>query len=91
MGAVYSRTTVSFEGKWVLPFQVKKIVSLWLIQETKKITEVLDVKLNKSASLYHCIVTFIKFWQVENELNNTFKFRWDNVYETMEMARGETS
>ena len=29
---------------------------LWIMQETKNITVGLDVKLNKSSSLYHCII-----------------------------------
>ena len=59
------------------------------MQETKKTTAGLDVKLNKSASLYHCIRSFINLQQGENDPNKTFKLRWDNVYETMDMKVGE--
>ena len=58
------------------------------MQETKKITAGLDVKLNKSASLYHCIRIFTNLLQGGNEPNDTFKLRWKNIYETMEMAGG---
>ena len=61
MVTVYYRSTFSVEGKLVLPFQVKKIYLLWLMQDTKKINAVLDIKLNNSASLYHCIRSFINF------------------------------
>ena len=59
MGAVYSKTTVSFEGKLVIPFQDKKIDLICLIQEINNIAAGIYVKLNKSASLYHCIRIFI--------------------------------
>ena len=59
------------------------------MQETKKITTGLDVKLNKPDSLYHCIRIFINLRQGDNEPNDTFKLRWDNVYETMELAGKE--
>ena len=88
MGTVYSRTKVSFEGKRGLLLQVKKIDSLWIMQETKNITTGMYVKLNKLASLYHCIRSFINLRQGENERNDTFKLRWDNVYETMELEGG---
>ena len=60
------------------------------MQETNKITAGLKVKLNKPASLYHCIISFINLQQGENEMNDTFKLRFDNVYETMELARRST-
>ena len=63
MGRVYSRATVSVEGKLLLPFQAKKIYSLCIMQETKKIAVGLDVKLNKSDILYHCIISFINLRQ----------------------------
>ena len=59
------------------------------MKESKKITLVLDFKLNKSSSLYHCIRSFINLQQGENYLNKTFKLRWDNVYETMETTGGK--
>ena len=59
------------------------------MQETKKITTGIEVKLNKSDRIYHCIRIFIKFRQGKNELKDTFKLRWDNVYEAMELSRGE--
>ena len=66
----------------------KPLNFLWLIQDTKKITAGVAVKLNKSDSLYHCIRSFINSQQVENESNDTFKFHWDNVYGTMDMEGG---
>ena len=47
-----------------------------------------DVKLNNSAILYHCIRIFINLQQGENETNDTFKLRFDNVYETMYLDGG---
>ena len=58
------------------------------MQDTKKITKGIDVKINKSASLYHCIRIFINLWQEENELNDSFKLHFDNVYKTMELSGG---
>ena len=54
------------------------------------ITAGLDVNLNKSASLYHCIRIFIDLRQGENDPNDTFKLCFDNVYETMELAGRST-
>ena len=48
---------------------------------------VIDVKSNKSASLYHFIKSFINLRQGVNEQNKTFKLRWYNVYEIMDLAR----
>ena len=59
------------------------------MKETKKITAGLDVKLNKSASLYHCIRYFIKMIQGETEPKITFKFRFNNIYITIELASGD--
>ena len=59
------------------------------MQDTKNITAGLDVKLNKSASLYNCIRSFINLWQGENDPSDTFKLRWDNVYETTNLTGGE--
>ena len=53
------------------------------------ITAGLDVNLNNSASLYHCIISFIELRQVENYPNDTFKLCFDNVHETMELSGGE--
>ena len=58
------------------------------MQETKNITAVMDDKLNKSAILYHCIRSFINLQHGENDPDDNFKLRCDNVYETMELARG---
>ena len=77
-----------FEGKWGLTFQVIFLYSLCLTQDTKNITSWLDVKLNKPASLYHCIISFINLQQGENETNDTFKMPWDNVFDTMDMDGG---
>ena len=59
------------------------------MKETKKITAGLDVKLNKSASIYHCIRYFIKMIQGETEPKITFKFRFNNIYITIELASGD--
>ena len=61
------------------------------MQDTKKITVGLDVKLNKSSSLYHCIGRYINLQQGENDPNDTFKLRWGNVYETLSWQGDETS
>ena len=58
------------------------------MQETKKITVGLTVKINNSDSLYHCIISSINLRQSKNEPNDTFKFRWDNFYETIDLDRG---
>ena len=50
------------------------------------INEGLDVKTNQSAILYHYIRIFINLQQGENDPNDNFKLRWDNVYETTELA-----
>ena len=63
--------------------------SLWIIQETKKINSGLGLKLNKPSSLYHHIRSFINLRQGENNPYDNFKLRWDNVYETMEIAGEE--
>ena len=59
------------------------------MKDTKNITAGIDVKLNKPASLYHCTRSFINLRQGGNLPNDTFKLRWDIVYETMELAGGE--
>ena len=59
------------------------------MQETKKITEGLNVQLNKSASIYHCRRSLINLIQGENHPNDTFKLRWGDVYDTMNLAGGE--
>ena len=59
------------------------------MHETNKVNTILDVKLNKSSSLYHCIRSFINLRQGENEPNNSFKLSWDYFYETMELSGGE--
>ena len=63
--------------------------SLWIMQKTKNITSGIEVKLNKSTSLYHCIRIFINLRQGENEPIDTFKLLWENIYETMDLAGGE--
>ena len=59
------------------------------MQKTKNIIAGLDVKLNNSASLYHCIISFIICDREKMSQKNTFKLRFGNVYEIMEMAGGE--
>ena len=53
------------------------------MQEMKDITDGIDVKLNKSASLYHAIQWFINIRQGESDPQNTFKLHFYNIYETM--------
>ena len=65
--------------------------SLWIMKETKKITAVVNVKLNKSASIYRCMQGFINMRQGEAEPNDTFKLRLDNIYETMELSDGDNT
>ena len=59
--------------------------------ETKKITAGLDVILNKYVILYHSIQGFINIILRKNNPNKTFKLRFYNIYETIELADGETS
>ena len=59
------------------------------MQETKNNTTGLDVILHKSSSLYHWIMSFNCLQQGENDPNNIFKLRWENVYVTMDLAGGE--
>ena len=56
---------------------------LWLMKEAKNITAGLDVKINDSTILYHCIRGFINMRQVETDINVTFKMRFNNIYENM--------
>ena len=51
------------KGNEDFPSKSKKIDSLWRMQETKKIAAVIDVKLNHSDSLYHCIRSSINLLQ----------------------------
>ena len=60
-----------------------------MMQETKKITAGLDVRLNKPASFYHYIRSFINLQQGENDPNDTLELLWDDVYETMDLAEEE--
>ena len=73
------------------PSKSKMSDLLWLMKETKNITAGIDVKLNKSASLYLYIIRFIKLQQGENEPNYTFKLHFDNVYDIMELDGGDLS
>ena len=51
----------------------KTFDSLWLMKESKKRTDGLDVKLNKSGTLYHTIRGFINMKQGKAEPNDAFK------------------
>ena len=77
------------KGNEDFPSRFKCFDALWLIQETKKITALINVKINKSDSLYHCIRRFTNLRKGENEPNDTFKLRWGNFYETMDLVGGE--
>ena len=48
-----------------------------------------NVKLNKSAALYHAIQVFLNMNIGKAEPNGAFKIRFDNVYETMYPSGGE--
>ena len=61
------------------------------MQETMKITADIDVKLNKSTSLCHSIWIFINMRQVKTDPKETFKLRFDNIYETMELTGMENT
>ena len=56
------------------------------MKDKNNITAGIDVKLKKSASLYHWIRVFINTRQGETEPKDTFKLRFDNIYEPMELA-----
>ena len=55
----------------------------------RNITAGLNVKLNKSDSLYHCIKKIVNLIKGENEPDDTFILHWDNVYETIDMSGRE--
>ena len=57
------------------------------MRDTKKITTGIDVKQNKSTSLYHAIQGFMDMKQGESYLNEAFKSRFDNIHETTELDR----
>ena len=71
------------KGNEDYPTKSKILDSLWLIRETKIITSGIDVMLNKSAILYHCIRGFIDLIQGETDPSDTIKLRFDNIHETM--------
>ena len=83
---MHPRAKIRIEGKQELSHQVKILDSLWLMKYTKNITAGLDVKLNKSSILYHCIRSFINVIQGENDPNDTFKVFFRNIYETMDIS-----
>ena len=56
------------------------------MRETNKITDVRDVKINKSASLYHTIQEFLSIRQSETDPGNTFRLCSKNINETMELT-----
>ena len=58
------------------------------MKESKKITAGINVKLDRSATLYHTIRAFVNMKQGEAEPNYIFNIRFDNIYETMELSGG---
>ena len=54
------------KGNEDYPTKSKFFDSLWLTKATKNITTVIDVKLNKPASIYQCIQGFINMRQGKN-------------------------
>ena len=73
-------------GKKYHPTKSKTLDSLWIMQETKNITTGLEVKLNRSASLYYAIRGSINTKQGKAEPNDAFKISFDNVYDTTELS-----
>ena len=61
------------------------------MQEINNINTGLDIKLNKSTSLYHAIQDYMNIIQGKTEPNNALKLRFDNIYESMELSRGGTT
>ena len=57
----------------------KTFFSLWLMKKAEKITHGLNINLNKPATLYHTIRSFINMKQDKYEPNNGFKLHSDNV------------
>ena len=92
-GIIWEQYTPGLQ--WILkrkedyPTNSKFFDSLWLIRETNNITTGIDVKINKSASLYHAIRSLMNMKQGKNDHNDTFKLIFNNIYETMELADGE--
>ena len=70
------------------PTKSNFFVKLRIIRETRNINAGIDVKPKKSDILYHTIWGFINMRQVENNPNDTFKLRFDNIFETVELAGG---
>ena len=62
------------------PTKSKNFDSLWLMWDKNKITAGLDVKLNKSSSLYNAIQVFMNMKQDKTDPNNTFKLRFEKIY-----------
>ena len=63
--------------------------SLRIMREKKKITAGLDIKLKKFVRLYHVIRGFIPMRQGKTDPKDTFKLRFDNIYENMKLAGGD--
>ena len=59
------------------------------MKETKNINVGVDVKQNNSSILYQCIRGCINMRQVKTESNDTFKLRFNAIYETMEISGGD--
>ena len=58
------------------------------MRETMKIIADIGVKLNNYDSLYHAIWGFLNRKQGEDEPNKSFKLRFENFYNTMEITGG---
>ena len=56
---------------------------------TNKITADIDVKVNKSAGIYHYTIFFIKIRQGETDTNDKFKLCFYTTYETMDLSGGD--
>ena len=60
------------------------------MKEAKKITSYINIKLNKSSTLYHGIQVFINMKQYKAEPNNAFKLRFDKSYAIYHDMRSQT-
>ena len=58
------------------------------MKESNNITYGLNIKLYKSATLYHVTQGFVDMKQDKSEPNNAFYIRFYNVYKAMELDGG---
>ena len=58
------------------------------MRDKRKIPAGLEIKFKDSTSLYHAIQGFMNMRQGETDPKDDFKLRFDNIYETIELAGG---